>query len=176
MSLSCTKIAKSLLAAAFVFFCTACSSHPPQEQEALPYSANVALHKPPVVQQQAPRNPGLTALSVAHGLIGTPYRYGGTDPRGFDCSGLVQYTFAKAGVRLPRTSRDIFRSSQLIGPGERQPGDLVFFAISKGKVSHVGIYSGSGQFIHSPSSGKGVSYASLNNPYWKSRLVGVGRI
>ena len=176
MSLSLTKTVKSLLATAFVFLLAACSSHTPHEQKALPYSANVALHKPPTVQQQAPRSTGLTALSVAHGLIGTPYRYGGTDPRGFDCSGLVQYSFAKAGVRLPRTSRDIFRSSQIVSPADRQPGDLVFFAISKGKISHVGIYSGSGQFIHSPSSGKGVSYASLKTPYWKSRLVGVGRI
>lgn len=121
-------------------------------------------------------SPRVMALDVARQLIGTPYRYGGTDPSGFDCSGLVQYSFKKAGVKLPRTSRDIFRSSQLISPGKRQPGDLVFFAISAGKISHVGIYTGNNTFIHSPSSGKGVSYASLETPYWQKRLVGVGRI
>jgi cell wall-associated NlpC family hydrolase len=176
MSLSRSKVANSLFALAFALLFSACSSHPPQEQKALPYSANIALYKAPTVEQQAPRSSGLQALSVAREMIGTPYRYGGTDPSGFDCSGLVQYSFSKAGINLPRTSRDIFRSSQLVSPSERQPGDLVFFAISKGKVSHVGIYTGGDQFIHSPSSGKGVSYSSLNNPYWKTRLVGVGRI
>ena len=124
----------------------------------------------------ASHNSGQVALATARKLLGTPYRYGGSDPRGFDCSGLVQYSYRQAGVTLARTSRDIFRQSQLINPSHKQPGDLVFFAIAKDKISHVGIYSGSNQFIHSPSSGKGVSYASLDNPYWKSRLIGVGRI
>ena len=108
-------------------------------------------------------------------MLGVPYRYGGVDPSGFDCSGLMQYAFNQAGVKLPRTSRDIFRISQLISPKELQPGDLVFFAISSNKVSHVGIYADHNRFIHAPSSGKGVSYASLDNSYWRQRLVAVGR-
>jgi cell wall-associated NlpC family hydrolase len=109
-------------------------------------------------------------------MLGVAYRYGGTDPRGFDCSGLVQYSFSQAGVRLPRTSEDIFRRSKLIPQAEMRPGDLVFFRISSNKVSHVGIYAGNRTFIHSPSSGKGVSYAQLGNSYWRQRLVATGRI
>lgn len=119
---------------------------------------------------------GLIALEEARKMLGVAYRYGGSDPQGFDCSGLIHYAFSRAGVTLPRTSRDIFRSSQLVNPQERQPGDLVFFAISASKVSHVGIYAGHQQFIHAPSSGKGVSYASLDDSYWEQRLVAVGRV
>ena len=122
------------------------------------------------------KSSGLLALEAAREMLGVAYRYDGTDPRGFDCSGLVQYSFSHAGVNLPRTSQDIFRSSQLVSPKEIQPGDLVFFAISKSKVSHVGIYDAHNRFIHAPSSGKGVSYADLESPYWQQRLVAVGRL
>jgi murein DD-endopeptidase len=125
---------------------------------------------------KATRSPGLGALDVARNMLGVLYRYGGTDPRGFDCSGLVQYAFNHVGIKLPRTSKEIFLISQRIRPQELQPGDLVFFAISANKISHVGIYAGHNRFIHSPSSGKGVSYASLDNPYWQKRLTGAGRL
>lgn len=118
---------------------------------------------------------GLIALEEARKMIGTPYHYGGTDPRGFDCSGLVHYAYGRAGMILPRTSREILRSSRLVDPLQRQPGDLVFFSISARKVSHVGIYAGGDRFIHAPSSGKGVGYARLDDGYWSRRLVAVGR-
>lgn len=118
---------------------------------------------------------GFKALSVARDLLGTPYRSGGTTPRGFDCSGLVQYAFGQVGRQIPRSSADQFRASALIPPNALQPGDLVFFRISQQKVSHVGIYAGQGRFIHAPSSGKGVSYANLADSYWRQRLVGAGR-
>ncbi len=122
------------------------------------------------------KSSGLIALDTARKMLGVSYRYGGADQRGFDCSGLVQFSFSHAGVKVPRTSQDIFRISQLVSPKDMQPGDLVFFSISANKVSHVGIYADHRRFIHSPSSGKGVSYASLDNPYWQERLVGVGRL
>jgi cell wall-associated NlpC family hydrolase len=109
-------------------------------------------------------------------MVGTAYRYGGSDPRGFDCSGLVRYAFGQTGIKLPRSSREIFRSSQVINEADLQPGDLVFFAIRKNRISHVGIYAADGLFIHAPSSGKGVGYASLDDQYWRQRLVGVGRL
>lgn len=116
-----------------------------------------------------------TALDTARSMLGVAYRFGGANPRGFDCSGLVHYSYAQAGIRLPRTTQAIFRASHLVDPKEIQAGDLVFFKISSKKIAHVGIYAGSNRFIHAPSSGKAVSYASLGNPYWKNRLVAVGR-
>jgi cell wall-associated NlpC family hydrolase len=124
---------------------------------------------------KATESTGLQALAVARKMLGAPYRYGGTDPRGFDCSGLVGYAFKQSGTELPRTSREIFRISQRVDPQKIEPGDLVFFAISVNKISHVGIYAGQNRFIHSPSSGKGVSYASMGNPYWQKRLIAAGR-
>ena len=131
--------------------------------------------RPPTSPSKAIESPGAQALDVAREMLGTPYRYGGTDPRGFDCSGLVGYAFNQSGIELPRTSREIFRISQRIDPQKIEPGDLVFFAISANKISHVGIYAGQNRFIHSPSSGKGVNYARMDNPYWQKRLVGAGR-
>ncbi|MDG5468869.1 C40 family peptidase [Deltaproteobacteria bacterium IMCC39524] len=131
--------------------------------------------KPSPSPEKAIESPGAHALDVARKLLGTPYRYGGTDPRGFDCSGLVRYAFNQSGVELPRTSREIFRASQRIDPQKIEPGDLVFFALSANKISRVGIYAGQSRFIHSPSSGKGVSYASMANPYWQKRLIAAGR-
>ncbi|KQL52244.1 peptidase P60 [Heyndrickxia shackletonii] len=114
------------------------------------------------------------AISVAKSNLGVPYRWGGTSPSGFDCSGLVKYSYGKAGVALPRTAADMFhkgtRSKTL------QAGDLVFFAQSKAaKPSHVGIYLGSGKFINASSS-KGVSITTLSNPYWKPLYVGAKHI
>ena len=109
-------------------------------------------------------------------MVGMPYRYGGADPRGFDCSGLVYYSYRKAGMEVPRTGAEKYRKIKRVQAGHLQPGDLVFFTISRDKLSHVGIYAGNGRFIHAPSSGKSVAYASLHNPYWGVRLTGSGRI
>jgi cell wall-associated NlpC family hydrolase len=115
-------------------------------------------------------------LAIARDMVGIPYRYGGADPRGFDCSGLVYYSYRKAGIEVPRTADEQYRKSKRVQAGALQPGDLVFFTISRDKPSHVGIYTGNGRFIHAPSSGKSVAYASLHNPYWEERLTGSGRL
>lgn len=130
----------------------------------------------PAAKELPARSAGSIALDTARSMLGIGYRYGGNNPRGFDCSGLVQYSFRQAGVALPRTSQDIFEMSQRVKPAMIQPGDLVFFRISSKKISHVGIYAGNRRFIHAPSSGKGVSYANLDHEYWNRRLVGFGRI
>jgi len=114
-------------------------------------------------------------LAAATSVLGTPYRYGGETPRGFDCSGLVFYSYSSAGIPVPRTTREQYRQSDLVQLKYLRPGDLVFFTLGRGKVSHVGIYAGNDRFIHAPSSGKRVSYAHLENPYWKKRLVAAGR-
>lgn len=116
----------------------------------------------------------LRVLHTASAMLGAPYRYGGANPRGFDCSGLVYFSYRQAGLELPRTARDQFAYSQPIKLQHLQPGDLVFFKLTGAKASHVGIYAGNGEFIHAPSSGKTVSRSSLDNPYWRRHLVGAG--
>jgi len=113
---------------------------------------------------------------IAQSQAGAPYRYGGSSPRGFDCSGLVYYAYRKAGVRVPRTTREQYRHAEHISLADIRRGDLLFFKLSSRGISHVGIYTGKGRFIHAPSSGKRVMYSSLENPYWKHRLLAAGRI
>jgi murein DD-endopeptidase len=114
-------------------------------------------------------------LDIATTELGTPYRYGGSTPRGFDCSGLVYYAYYKAGIRVPRSTMAQYRHARPVALNNLQPGDLVFFRNAYRSVSHVGIYAGNGRFIHAPSRGRVVSYDSLDDPYWKKRLVAAGR-
>ena len=113
-------------------------------------------------------------VSLAGQLVGTPYRYGGSSRRGFDCSGLVQYTHRQVGLEVPRTTESQLRQARVPERENLLPGDLLFFTIGFAKARHVGIYEGDGFFIHAPSSGKRVSRASLENPYWGERLVATG--
>lgn len=114
----------------------------------------------------------LALVDAASRQIGVPYRYGGTTRRGFDCSGLVQYAHRAIGVSVPRTTAEQWRSARQPDRRHLMPGDLVFFDLGRNKSRHVGIYAGGGEFIHAPSSGKRVSRASLDNPYWREHLVG----
>jgi cell wall-associated NlpC family hydrolase len=113
---------------------------------------------------------------LALSMIGVRYRYGGADPgEGFDCSGLVYYTYTSNGHDAPRTSREQFDAAQMISLVDATVGDLVFFQDQE-KLSHVGIYLGDGRFVHAPSSGGSVSVANINAPYYQRHLVGVGRL
>jgi cell wall-associated NlpC family hydrolase len=119
---------------------------------------------------------GEKVVSIAAGLIGTPYLYGGDSPKkGFDCSGLVYYSFEQMGMKVPRTAEDQRKAADRVKRDDLEPGDLVFFRSSKGRVDHVGIYAGDGRFIHSPNSHSVVSYASLDAPYYRSHFVSAGR-
>ena len=140
----------------------ACSTNPPARYD------TTAGGAPPATGQHP-------AVAVASSLLGTPYHYGGSSPNGFDCSGLVYYAYREAGVPVPRTTIAQRRHATPITLTHIRPGDLVFFKHGSRRVSHVGIYTGNGQFIHAPSSGKRVSYASLDNPYWQQRLIAAGR-
>ncbi len=110
-------------------------------------------------------------IKTAQRYIGVHYKNGGTSPSGFDCSGYVQYVYYKSGYTLPRSSVNQFRRGREIPLRHAKPGDLVFFNTSGKKISHVAIYMGGNRFIHAPSSGKRVSYASINNSYWRKRYV-----
>jgi murein DD-endopeptidase len=116
------------------------------------------------------------AAEQAAKMVGRPYKYGGSSPAGFDCSGLVLYSFRHAGVTLPHNTVRQRAASRLIKVAELQRGDLLFFDQEGKKNSHVGIYLGDGRFVHAPSSGKSVRSDALGNPYWKKHLSEVRRI
>ncbi len=105
------------------------------------------------------------------------YRRGGHDPStGFDCSGFVRYVYQHTlGAVLPRSSAAQFHDGVNVARSDMKAGDLVFFRIHGKRVSHVGIYLGGNQFIHSPSTGKRVSVSSLDDAYWARRFVGAKR-
>ncbi|MBP7586046.1 MAG: C40 family peptidase [Spirochaetes bacterium] len=111
-------------------------------------------------------------VETARQYVGTPYRYGGESPGGFDCSGYVMYVYQKNGIDIPRTAQDQFRGGRRITRRHLKPGDLVFFQTSRTAISHVGIYAGRNRFIHAPKPGKKVGYASLANSYWSRRFRG----
>jgi cell wall-associated NlpC family hydrolase len=114
------------------------------------------------------------AISAAKSNLGVKYRWAGNTPSGFDCSGLVTYSYGKAGISLPRTAGEIYSKGTKVTAFA--PGDLLFYATSGGKkVTHVAIYMGNGQMIHSATS-KGVSIASINNSYWQPRFIGAKRL
>ena len=113
------------------------------------------------------------AVSAAKKNLGAKYVWGGNTPKGFDCSGLVSYSYAQAGKTLPRSSAEMYKKGTAVT--SLIPGDLVFYATSGGKkVSHVAIYIGNGQIIHSITGG--VQITNMNNSYWKTRYVGAKRI
>ncbi|MEQ1869929.1 MAG: C40 family peptidase [Vicinamibacterales bacterium] len=115
-------------------------------------------------------------LSTALQFVGTPYRNGGADAAGFDCSGFTQYVFAQHGMTLPREVRDQFALGTPVGRDDIAPGDLVFFStVSKG-ASHVAIVIGPDDFVHAPSSRGVVRVEHLTSAYWSTRLVGIRRL
>lgn len=135
----------------------ACSSNPPMR------SGSAARH-------------GDQAAYYAAKMVGARYKFGGNTPnKGFDCSGLVQYSYKLAGTRVPRNTRYQFRDSQAIRRSELRKGDLLFFNQEGKRFSHVGIYIGGNRFVHAPSSGKRVRVSSLTNPYWKKHLASMRR-
>jgi cell wall-associated NlpC family hydrolase len=119
---------------------------------------------------------GRALARTALAFEGTPYRAAGSDPSGFDCSGLVQYVFAQYGVAVPRTVQSQFRAGDPIRAGRIQPGDLVFFRVDARDVSHVGIAVGAGRFVHAPSHRGTVRVESLDAPYWAARYAGARRV
>ena len=116
-------------------------------------------------------------ISTAKAQLGKPYHYGGTSPKtGFDCSGLINFSYKKAGLTVPRTTTQLYKASSPVKKRHLKRGDLVFFRINRRKISHVGLYLGNGKFVHAPSSGKRVNIANMNDKYWRLRFSRGGRI
>ena len=112
---------------------------------------------------------------VVNEWLGVPYKYGGTDRNGIDCSAFVGVVYRKVyGINLHRTSNDMLRDVDLIGRSQLREGDILFFTNSKGKVSHVGVYLKDNLFAHSSTS-NGVSVSNLNDSYWQKHFYKGGR-
>jgi NlpC/P60 family len=119
---------------------------------------------------------GRVALRVALHYLGTPYQWGGSNPStGFDCSGLVQYAYAREGVQLPRVAAAQFDVGIRVARDDLRPGDAVFFADPNGYVHHVGLYIGDGRFVNAPETGEDVKISSLSDPYFAAQYAGARR-
>ena len=116
------------------------------------------------------------AASYAAAMIGKPYRYAGSTPAGFDCSGLVQYSYGKAGLQVSRDTQALLEISFNVDPGDLRRGDLLFFDEERKKRSHVAIYLGAGRFVHAPSSGGKVRSDNLDASYWRKHFVEARRL
>ena len=121
---------------------------------------------------------GSSIVAEAKKYLGTPYVYGGASPSGFDCSGFVYYVLKQNGFSPYRTPADQYNQGTYVAKENLQPGDVVFFAGtgSSNAISHVGIYVGGGQMIHSPNSRSTVSYADITSGYWANHYYGARRM
>ena len=111
-------------------------------------------------------------VKTAERYVGVRYKYGGTTPEGFDCSGYSSYVYKINGFTLPHSAQQQYAKGRRVPIKKAKPGDLVFFRISGWKISHVGIYLGDYKFIHAPSRGKRVCYDDIRKDYWRKRYAG----
>jgi cell wall-associated NlpC family hydrolase len=130
----------------------------------------------PAAPETASEPPASPVIAIALMYRGVPYRNGGSDPSGFDCSGFVQWVFAQNGVRLPREVRDQYDAGKKVDLKGVKPGDLLFFETVSRGASHVGVAIGGDQFVHAPSSTGVVRVERFTSAYWSKRFVGARRI
>src|SRR5262245_33677220 len=131
----------------------------------------------PEVRAPNPAASPLTAVvETALELRGTPYRNGGSDPSGFDCSGFTQYVFAQYGVALPREGREQYQQGVAVDVSELAPGDLVFFTSADPGASHVAIVIGGDQLLRAPAASGVVRVGHLGASYWTHRYLGARRV
>jgi cell wall-associated NlpC family hydrolase len=118
---------------------------------------------------------GETVVIAARGAVGRPYRFTGSGPSDFDCSGLVQYCYHAGGLDLPHGTGELMRMARVVRDHDFRKGDLLFFQENGRDYSHVGIYAGGNEFIHAASTSGAVRIDSLLDPYWKERFLDARR-
>lgn len=149
----------------------------PQPKPSLPASPAEDVSRPSAPEPTTPPPVGdYELVGTALNLRGVPYRNGGSDQTGFDCSGFTQYVFAQYGVALPREVREQFKTGKPVDLKSLEPGDLLFFTTTEPGASHVGIAVGGDAFIHAPSSSGVVRVERFSSSYWAPRLLGGRRI
>jgi murein DD-endopeptidase len=161
-----------------VFLLQGCNIPPYQPVSPQP----VVVPGPGVVETQMPvrtfdREPDVGSEIVirAISLLGAPYKWGGSGPTDFDCSGLVQFIHNELGINVPRTAEEQYHAATRVDVENLEPGDLLFFKIRGRKISHVAIYAGSGRFVHAPQTGRPIEISTLNG-YYRPRLAAAGRL
>ena len=148
-----------------------------------PDPATAAAAPDPAAALPAPAPPAPASVGDMYALVGTalslrgvPYRDGGADLKGFDCSGFTQYVFGQYGMPLPRAVREQFKLGKNVKADDLEPGDLLFFTTTEPGASHVAIAVGTDQFVHAPSSTGAVRVERLSSNYWAARFLGARRV
>jgi cell wall-associated NlpC family hydrolase len=170
--------APALLGLAYALFTTACAStggtpRPFPTTGPRPKPAEPSGRPDTSTQTKASDH---DLIGIALALRGVPYKNGGTDRTGFDCSGFTQFVFAQYGLPLPRDVQNQFKVGKPVDRKELEPGDLIFFTTTEPGASHVGIAVGSDSFVHAPSTSGVVRVERFDSKYWATRFIGGRRV
>ena len=169
-----------LIGAISLVFLQGCASHPAAQP--LPPIGEIAGDGPsidttlPPTQRAGAPSVGSEIVIRAISLIGAPYRFGGSGPKSFDCSGLVRFVHHELGIEVPRTAAEQYRAATPVPMSDLEPGDLLFFRTAGKRISHVAIYAGSNRFVHAPQTGRPIEIRTLDDEYYRPRLAGAGRL
>jgi cell wall-associated NlpC family hydrolase len=167
-----TSIRSRLLTFAFTAIVFACACTFPLHDAAAAVAGQTPTRHAPLPAVPKP-TVGERAAAIALKEVGVPYRWGGSSPAGgFDCSGLVYWSYARLGIELPHSSYALYDLGRRVARSRMKPGDLLFFS----GLGHVGIYIGRGRMVHAPHSGTRVQVVKLGRSSYGARLVGVRRV
>ena len=159
-----------------VLLTVACAS-PPPHGAAPARIPHLNVQRQPEKAPAAEVPAGVAVVDAAVEMLGVPYRYGGSTPKGFDCSGLVKYAYQQAGFPgLPHSAKSLAEIAKPVSLNALAPGDILIFELAGKKPSHVGLYVGNRQFIHAPSSGGHVEIVDFDHVYWGRHIGRAGRL